>query len=81
MKDPNAKLRRLIRQSRGDVHHALCRFVGVGTRAGLAEHLGLTRQVVEEAVGPGERGRAYAAARRSIEARLGLTQFLLDEVC
>ncbi len=89
MNDDN--LRALTLQYCGSVLEALLRLAPVAfplpwpmvtgnvTVDALAVQLGTTRQVLEEALQP-RRGRSYAHILRSIEAQMGLTQYLLDEL-
>ena len=75
-------LRSLCLQYGGSVLEALLQLGGEGggcTVSGLARRLGTTRQVLEQATSV-YRGRTYHHVRRSIEAQMGLSQYLLDSL-
>jgi hypothetical protein len=83
------QLRVLALQYGGSLLEALLRLHdpdGGVTSAALAEQLGVTRQALEEACQattartPSGTVKQYAHIRRSIEAQMGLSQYLLDSL-
>jgi hypothetical protein len=73
------QLRAVLLQYRCSVLEGLHKLAGVDTTVALADKLGIARQTLMEALQM-SRGRSYAHVRRSIEAQMGLSQYLLDEL-